>query len=247
MAYMGRGGFSGFSGGNNTSLNNNTNNIKKRLYHRRGLFGLHYYIPLDNTYVIFQMVITFIILITIGITILVTYAPSIIDPLESTKNTIITSYMITIFSLIVFTILSNCLSKQKKSLIKKLVAILSIAVISIFVFLGIKANLDSTYTKEKFAEIYSQEYGKQNSTSKSKIDIGLTGMQIKTEKEHYIDECMNAYSIFNIRLFGMLALNLLIIILLIYQISKVIKIQEKMDKMSKDDTVLFDEEENIKF
>lgn len=44
-------------------------------------------------------------------------------------------------------------------------------------------------------------------------------------------------------LFG---LHLLLNVLLIYQISKVSKIQDKKDQLSKDDLILFDEEKNFK-
>ena len=48
-------------------------------------------------------------------------------------------------------------------------------------------------------------------------------------------------------MYGIIGLNVLLIILLIYQIPKVSRIQEKRDKLSKDDEILFDEEENVKF
>jgi hypothetical protein len=46
-------------------------------YYRR----FFYYIPLDNTYVIMQMIVTFIILIVGIITFVVTYESTIIDPI----------------------------------------------------------------------------------------------------------------------------------------------------------------------
>jgi hypothetical protein len=41
-------------------------------------------------------------------------------------------------------------------------------------------------------------------------------------------------------------LHLLFNILLIYQISRISKIQKSKDKLSKDDLILFDEEQNVK-
>ena len=193
------------------------------------------------------MIVTIIIFITAGITFLSTYKPSIIDPIENTKRILINTYILITLALLVLTILANYFSKDKNALIKRLIVILSLSVITILVFFGIKANMDSTYTKNKFEQIYIQEYGEQNSESKSKFDIGLTGMQMKTEKEYYIDECVKAYNIFSIRMYGIIGLNVLLIILLIYQIPKVSRIQEKRDKLSKDDEILFDEEENVKF
>lgn len=253
MAYMGRGGFSSFGGGGlggglgpNDNDNNNDNRHNGRMYYRGGFFRMYYYIPLDNTYVIFQMIAAIIIFTIAGITFLATYKPSVIDPIEDTKRILMNTYIIVTLALLVLTLLANYFSKDKNALIKRLIVILSLSVITILVFFGIKANMDSTYTKNKFEQIYEQEYSGQSSDTKSKIDIGLTGMKIKSEKEYYIDECVKSYNIFSIRMYGVIGLNVLLIVLLIYQISKVSKIQEKRDRLSKDDAILFDEEENIK-
>lgn len=231
MGYLGRGGF-----GNN-----------KMGYYRGGLFRIYTYIPLDNTYVIFQMIVTIIIFTTAGITFLSTYKPSIIDPIENTKRILINTYILITLALLVLTILANYFSKDKNALIKRLIVILSLSVITILVFFGIKANMDSTYTKNKFEQIYNQEYSGQTSNSESKIVVSIGEIKIKSEKEYYIDECVKAYNIFSIRMYGIIGLNVLLIILLIYQIPKVSRIQEKRDKLSKDDEILFDEEENVKF
>ena len=217
------------------------------MHYRRGFFRRYYYIPLENTYVIFQMIAAIIIFTIAGITFLATYKPSVIDPIEDTKRILMNTYIIIILALLVLTILANYFSRDKNALIKKLIVILSLSIIAILVFFGIKANMDSIYTKNKFEQIYEQEYSGQSSDTKSKIDIGLTGMKIKSEKEYCIDECIKAYNIFSIRMYGIIGLNALLIILLIYQISKISIIQEKRDKLSKDDAILFDEEENIKF
>lgn len=231
MGYLGRGGF--------------RNN--KRCYYGGGLFRIYTYIPLDNTYVIFQMIVTIIIFVTAGITFLSTYKPSIIDPIENTKRILINTYILITLALLVLTILANYFSKDKNALIKRLIVILSLSVITILVFFGIKANMDSTYTKNKFEQIYNQEYSGQTSNSESKIVVSIGEIKIKSEKEYYIDECVKAYNIFSIRMYGIIGLNVLLIILLIYQIPKVSRIQEKRDKLSKDDEILFDEEENVKF
>ena len=47
-------------------------------------------------------------------------------------------------------------------------------------------------------------------------------------------------------MYSSFAINGFLIILLIYEIIKVLNIQEKKDRLSKDDAILFDEEENIK-
>lgn len=250
MAYMGRGGFSSFRDSNiDDDIEQNDNNSSERnerMYYRGGVFRMHYYIPLDNTYVIFQMIATIIIFTIAGITFLITYKPSVIDPIESTKRLIINAHIIVILSLLIITLLANYFSKDKSALIKRIFVILLLSVITILVFVGIKVNLDSVYTKDKFNQIYEQEYSEQNSKAKSIIDIGLNGTNIKSEKEYYIDECLKAYNIFTIRMYGVIILNVLLIALLIYQLLKISKIQDNKDRLSKDDIILFDEEENVK-
>lgn len=245
MAYMGRGGFSSFGGGRRSANSENNNGHNGRMYYRG--FRRYYYIPFDNTYVIFQMIAALIIFVTAGITFLIAFKPSVIDPLEDTKRIIMNTYIIITLALVIITLLANYFSKDKKPLIKRLIAILLAAIVTILVFLGIKVNLNSTYTESKFEQIYIQENGEKTTDTKSKFNVGLTGVQMKTEKEFYIDECIKAYNIFSIRMYVLVGVNVFIIILLIYQISKVSKIQEKRDRLSKDDAILFDEEENVKF
>ncbi|MBO4816627.1 MAG: hypothetical protein J5507_07095 [Clostridia bacterium] len=249
MAYMGRGGVSSFGGGlgGGRGSDNNDNRHNGRMYYRGGLFRMYYYIPLDNTYVIFQMISAIIIFAIAGITFLATYKPSVIDPLEETKRLIMNTYIIIAFTLVTIILLANYFSKDKNTLIKRLIAILLAAIVTILVFIGIKVNLNSTYTENKFEQIYIQENGEKTTDKKSKFNVGLTGVQMKTEKEYYIDECIKAYNIFSIRMYVLVGVNVLIIILLIYQIFKVSKIQDKRDRLSKDDAILFDEEENVKF
>lgn len=236
MAYMGRGGFSSFKRGENNN----------RGYQRGGFFGVYYYIPLDNTYVIFQMIASIIIFIIAGVTFLTTYKSPVIDTIADIKKSLINSHIIIILVLLGFTLLANYFSKDKYALIKKLVIIIIISIITILTFFGIKVNMDSIYTENKFAEIYEQEYTESKTSDKNKIDIGLTGVSIKSEKEYYIDKCIEAYNVFTIKMYSSFAINDFLIILLIYEIIKVLNIQEKKDRLSKDDAILFDEEENIK-
>ena len=249
MAYMGRGGFSSFGSGlgGGHRLDNNDNRHNGRMYYRGRLIRMYYYIPLDNTYVIFQMIAAIIIFIIAGITFLTTYKPSVIDPLEETKRIIVNTYIIIDLALVSIILLANYFSKNKNTLIKRLIVILLVAIVTILIFFGIKANLNSTYTESKFEQIYTQENGEKTTDIKSKFDVGFTGVKMKTEKEYYIDECVKAYNVFSIRMYVLVGINVLLIILLIYQIFKASKIQEKRDRLSKDDAILFDEEENMKF
>lgn len=245
MAYRGRGGFSHLGGGIDRELGPNDNNDElrnDRMYYGGGFFRRYYYIPVDNTYVIFQIIVAIIIFAVAGITFLTTYKPAVIDPIENIKRIILNTYIILLLVLVSITILLNYFSKDKNALIKRLIAVLALSTITLVVLCGIKLKLDSTYTESKFESIYREKNGKQTSDIKTKFNVGLTSMQMKTEKEYYVDECVNAYNVFTIRMYGIMGLNILLIILLLYQISKISKIQGKRDKLSKDDEILFGKE-----
>ena len=241
MAFMGRGDFNDIDIGNSSDLG-----------HRHYFYRRFYYIPLDNTYVIMQMIVTFIIVIVGIITFLATYKSDIADPIENTKRMFMNTYLMVIVGFLIVTAIINFLSKEESVLIKRLQIVFAVSIIIMLIFAGIKLNMDSTYTKNKFEQIYSEQYGEEltsnsNSIIKAKIDFGITGMTIKSEKEHYIDECMKLYNIFKTKTYGILALHLLLNCLLIYQIVRVSKIQGKKEKINKDDAILFDEEQNVKF
>lgn len=89
--------------------------------------------PLDNTYVIMQMIVTFIILIVGLITFFATYKSTIIDPIESTKKLFINTYLIIIGMLLAITLVTNFFSKSETSLIKRLVIISAISIIIMLV------------------------------------------------------------------------------------------------------------------
>lgn len=203
--------------------------------------------PLDNTYVIMQMIVTFIILIVGIITFLATYESSIVDPIENIKEMFINTHLIIIGILLAITIIINFFSKNKEALIKKLIIIFVISIMTMLVFFVIKLHLDTTYNKEKFEQFYAEQNTTESSNAKTKIDIGITGMSLKTEKQYYIDECMKLYNIFKTKTYGTLGLHVLLNILIIYQILRISKIQGKKEQMNKDDLILFDKEENIKF
>ena len=203
-----------------------------------------YYIPLDNTYVLMQMAVTFIILICGVFSFIAFYKSSISDPIISTKNLYINTHIFIILALLITTLIINSFSKSKQILIKRLIILLIVSIIITITFFTIKFNMDYTYTYNKFEQLY-ENLEINNETGLSKIGVGLGGMTIKTEKEYYIDECIKLYNIFKIKTYGILTLNILLDVLLGYQISKISKLEETKNKQDKDDQILFDEDQGI--
>ena len=238
MAFMGRGGF--------PSIKNTGGARGGGGYHRGFGFHsrIHYYIPITNTYIAIQIILSLIIVAVLAITFFFTHKPTIIDPIESVKSGFINSYLITLGVLLFVTFLSNCFAKSEKALIKLLVGILVISIISMLVFFMQKVDYDKTYTYNKFRQIYTQQFtGKSTNT---RVDIGLGGMSIKTASEYYISECMELYRYFSIKVYAIIILHAFINLVIIYQLLNLLKIQGKCNKMEKDDLILFDEEQNIK-
>ena len=247
MAFMGRGGasFGGAGGGINTT--SNVGGRPTRAYRRGSFIRLYYFIPLDNTYVIFQMLATFLILIVGLVTILATYKSPVIDQIASFKKSVLYSYIAINIILISFIFLANYNSKDKVSLIRKLVAILFISLLTFVAFLCVKLNANSIYNKSKFEQIYMEQNDEDTTDSKTKFALSLEGMKMETKKEYFVDECLKAYKVFSIRMLTIFGVNLLIVVLLIYQIIKVIQIQEKREQLDKNDAILFDEEKNCRY
>ncbi len=264
MSFMGRGDFPSMGNGNengNIDGNENRNGDSSGSgagsilgwLSGRNLFylffrGYYYKVSLDNTYVIMQMIMTFIIAIVAIISFVTTYKSDIVDPIESTKSMFMNTYLIVIAVFLLLTFIINYSAKNEVSLIKRLIVFFMISVITMLAFFGVKLNLDKTYTETKFGQIFSeQNVGNSKDESKSVISIELLGVSMKTEREYYVDECVKLYNIFSVKTYSVLGMHLLLNILLVYQISKVSKIQGKKETMNKDDIILFDEEENVKF
>lgn len=238
MASMGRGDGPSI-GDNNTS---NCQHGAPFLYSR-----FYYYIPLDNTYVIMELIATFIILIVGAITFLMAYKSTIIDPIENIKKLFINAHLIVIAIFLAITLVVNLFSKKESELISRLILTAITSIVIMMLFAGTKFYLDKTYTKTEFEKIYTEQNANKIDSKKTKVGIGLAGVNIKTEKEYYVDECVKLYNIFKTKSYGTLGLHLLLNLLLIYQIFKVEKIQNKKERLDKDDIILKDEEQNVKY
>lgn len=238
MAFMGRGDRPSI-GDNNTS---NCQHGAPFLYSR-----FYYYIPLDNTYVIMELIATFIILIVGAITFLMAYKSTIIDPIENIKKLFINAHLIVIAIFLAITLVVNLFSKKESELISRLILTAITSIVIMMLFAGPKFYLDKTYTKTEFEKIYTEQNANKIDSKKTKVGIGLAGVNIKTEKEYYVDECVKLYNIFKTKSYGTLGLHLLLNLLLIYQIFKVEKIQNKKERLDKDDIILKDEEQNVKY
>ena len=248
MAFMGRGEVPSINFGNNSDDNNTNQNNKEReeekLFALGRLYGRRYYIYLkeDSTYVAISVTLTLIMLITAAVAYLATYKSTIIDPIEGVKKLFLNSQLIITILLFGATVIAKIYSKSEETLIKRLMIVFGISMLTMLIFYGIKIGLDTTYTKEKFEQIYNEQNINENTETKSQINVGMNGLSVKTEKEHYIDECVKLYKIFKVKTYGTLGLNLLLNILLVFQMLRIIEISNKKVRLSNDDAIFFDED-----
>lgn len=106
----------------------------------------------------------------------------------------------------------------------------------------------TNYNENKFSELYEtseiKEYEKSN--KKQNISIGLDGIKLTDLKQSYIDENIMAYKFFSYKSIAITILYIIVIVFNIAMIIRLLKMQEKNERLNKDDSILFDEEENIK-
>lgn len=249
--FRGRGSSPSIGGSSHNSTENNLDNDETVSHYHpyidywsRNSYYYHY----DRNFVAMEIGITAFILLICLIIFILAYKTSFVDPIETIKRTYIISKLIVVF---VTTLLIACaflFSKSRETLIKSLAIILLLSIVSIIIFMGIKFNFDTIYNENKFSELYEtseiKEYEKSN--KKQNISIGLDGIKLTDLKQSYIDENIMAYKFFSYKSIAITTLYIIVIVFNIAMIIRLFKMQEKNERLNKDDSILFDEEKNIK-
>ena len=203
--------------------------------------GRYYYVPIDDGTFIFLDLLMFFMslgLSIVGLYIIFSYKPIIIDPLENTKNLLLFLHLvlIMIISIVYYTFYIKVVKKNEFSLVKVLVILTIVSVVALLILVGIRLELDSSYLKIGFEQMKTGNLFKKN----------IEGV-ISNREEYYHSEYLMVYDIFKLKSSIMFGIQLLLNILLIFKTSKLTKKKRKQDKVKESDDVLFDEEENIKF
>lgn len=189
-----------------------------------------------------------IIFLTCAISYILIYKPKINDPIEGVKNIYLGAQLIIMLISGTLFILAKTFSKNKESLIKYLKIIILLSFVVIVVLIGININMNNSYNKEEyFAKKYEEEMFYEKNPNKQYLNFGMQGVQLLGEKETYINQNMEAYKYFKIKTVISFCLQILIVILNVKTLFKVIKQEEKADRLNKDDKILYDEEENVKY
>ncbi len=203
-------------------------------------------IQYDKTFIAMELISAFLIILIAVAVYLFAYQITFYDPIAEIKETFLTFQLISIIATVILAGLITILSKQKETLIKglRLVGIISLLIVCIH--LGLKINLDSQYNEETFGEFY-ETYEEQGNTSSKRVTIGLSGIKYLDNKEAYIEESVNAYTNFKIKTILYIVIYFIAICMIFYLAHRLANREEKKEDLYKDDAVLFDEEENIKF
>ena len=213
-------------------------------WRRYGYYG-YYIIHYDKTFIAMELISAFLIILIAVAVYLFAYQITFYDPIAETKTTFLTFQLISILATVILAGLITILSKQKETIIKglKLVGIMSLLIV--LIHLGSKIYLDSQYNEETFGEFY--ETYEQGNTGSKRLTIGLSGIQYLDDKEAYIEESVNAYTNFKVKTILYMVIYFITIGIIFYLAYRLANLEDKKEELHKDDAVLFDEEENIKF
>lgn len=214
-------------------------------YWRRYGYYRYYIIHYDKTFIAMELISAFLIILIAVAVYLFAYQITFYDPIAETKTTFLTFQLISILATVILAGLITILSKQKETIIKglKLVGIISLLIV--LIHLGSKIYLDSQYNEETFGEFY--ETYEQGNTDSKRLTIGLSGIQYLDDKEAYIEESVNAYTNFKVKTILYMVIYCITICIIFYLAHRLENMEDKKEELYKDDAVLFDEEENIKF
>lgn len=192
-----------------------------------------------------NVLITFIMLLGIAICWFFAYQIDFPDPLLALKKTYLNWEFITIFIISLSLIGASIFSKNKDTLRRNLIIILIITIISFIELTVVKCNLDNTYNDAKFEELYETEIVDKNTDTYYKFDIKTLTINEKGEKDKYIEQMKHEYNKFAVKV---VLGKLLLAVVAIFNVYMLIKVQQKIDsinKLNKDDVVVYDEKVDV--
>lgn len=205
-------------------------------------------IQYDKTFVAIEIISVLIILLVASAVYVFTYQTSFEDPIARMKENFLNAQLISILvSLIATGLVTFFTKRSKEKLIKNLRLIAMVSILMIFVFCGIKLYINSKYNESSFGEFYEQYEQPNNDKNSNKINLGLSGLKISTLKDAYIEESINAYTNFTIKSILYMIIHILVVNLAFYLSYRLSIIERKKERLAKDDAILSDDEENIKF
>lgn len=202
----------------------------------------------DKSFVIISMTCAFIIFIIAFFALVFGFQLPFEDPIATVKENFLTAQFTAVALTIAIPILAVIFVKSSKEHLIMILRIISVlSFVSILVFLGIKANLDNKYNESKFESFYNQYKDEDEKEDSKKVVVGLSGIKLTTSKQNYIDKSKEAYTNFTIKTVLYMVLQLILIAIIFYFSIRLTNIENKKEKLEKDDKVLFDDVQNVKY
>lgn len=193
----------------------------------RGIYGsgLRYY---GGSSIVAEFLGALIAAIVVVVHYFVTYKARFVDPIKSIKDLFVNGHLIIMGIIVVLAIIFNIKNENKRALFNKMLMLFSFSLIIMASIALIKLGMDSHYNDAKFNEFFMA----------SELDIRY--------KNEYIKECKFLYDMFSMKVLTLVVIHGLLNLLLLYRVLKLGKINRQLDRIEKDDIVVYDEEQNIK-
>lgn len=185
-----------------------------------------------------------VLTLIIAIFVIFFYKPNIVDFLEQIKTTYINSMLIILSLIIIFSILSYLILKNKKTLVKALKLVIIFSIIFLIAFFYIEIILNKTYNNEEtFANFYDTNIKDENVKEKEHLDTinSLLNLELKTktDKEVFIEKSLSQFLYFRIKVYLIFIFYVIIILILTYLMSKIDRKIRYREMLEKDDKIIF--------
>lgn len=185
-----------------------------------------------------------VLALIIAIFVIFFYKPNIVDFLEQVKTTYINSMLIILSLIIIFSILSYLILKNKKTLVKALKLVIIFSIIFLIAFFYIEIILNKTYNNEEtFANFYDANIKDENVKEKEHLDTinSLLNLELKTktDKEVFIEKSLSQFLYFRIKVYLIFIFYVIIILILTYLMAKIDRKIRYREILEKDDKIIF--------
>ena len=185
-----------------------------------------------------------VLALIIAIFVIFFYKPNIVDFLEQIKTTYINSMLIILSLIIIFSILSYLILKNKKTLVKALKLVIIFSIIFLIAFFYIEIILNKTYNNEEtFANFYDANIKDENVKEKEHLDTinSLLNLELKTktDKEVFIEKSLSQFLYFRIKVYLIFIFYVIIILILTYLMAKLDRKIRYREILEKDDKIIF--------
>lgn len=211
--------------------------------------GYYYVVHYDAKLVVTQAVVFAVLLLLAIVVYIYKYNALPDDPIIQLKSAILRIQIIQIGATIGMGVLAMFLSKNKENLIRTLNVLAIVSIFMSITIVGIKLYMDSQYNEETFKQFYDQyERVKGNYTETARATLGNSWtLKVIDSKEAYVIDSKTAYMQFTVKQTLYVIINVLVSMGILYLAGRISKIEEKKERLAKDDIVLNDEEENVKY